>query len=201
MSPPRRAALLPVALFEQDVVTVARALLGRVLETRVRGAAAAGRIVEVEAYLGVGDPASHAFQYRRHRQNEALYGSPGTWYVYRSYGMHWCANLVTGPPGQGAAVLLRALEPLEGLTAMCRRRGRAAARELCAGPGRLAEALAIDRALDGQPMRRSRAVIRAGARALDPAEIDVTPRIGITRAADWPLRFTVRMSPWLSRGR
>jgi DNA-3-methyladenine glycosylase len=197
---PRRAARLPVALFDSDAVTVARALLGLVLETRVRGVRAGGRIVEVEAYLGADDPASHAFRYRRHRQNQALFGPPGTWYVYRSYGLHWCANLVTGPPGLGAAVLLRALEPLEGLPAMRRRRGRQEVGELCAGPGRLTEALGIDRSLDGRPMQASYATIRADTEALGPAEIEATTRIGIRQAADWPLRFTLRWSPWLSRG-
>lgn len=197
MSGRRRAATLPVAFFRQDARAVARGLLGALLVSEVRGCRTAGRIVEVEAYLGAGDPASHAWQFRRHARNEALYGPAGSWYVYRSYGIHWCANLVTGPPGQGSAVLLRAVEPLEGIGAMRRRRGVSAERLLCAGPGRLCQALGLAAALDGLPMHRSLVRVLRGERLADE-EIVTTPRIGITHAADWPLRFAVRGSPWRS---
>jgi DNA-3-methyladenine glycosylase len=111
--------------------------------------------------------------------------------------MHWCANLVTGPPGQGAAVLLRAVEPLEGLAAMRRRRGQSDPRVLCAGPGRLCQALGVTRAIDGLLMRRS--VVRVErAEALADEAVVSTSRIGITRAADWRLRLVVRGSPWAS---
>lgn len=199
MSGRRRAATLPVAFFRQDAATVARGLLGAVVISEVRGCLTAGRIVEVEAYLGAEDPASHAWRLRRNAGNEALYGSAGNWYVYRSYGMHWCTNLVTGPPGQGAAVLLRALEPLEGLDAMRRRRGMTEPRVLCAGPGRLCQALGITRALDGVPMQRSVVRVEQG-EELAAEEVVVTPRIGISRAMDWPLRLMVRGSRWASRG-
>jgi len=190
--------MLPVAFFRQDAVTVARGLLGRHLVSEIRGSWSVGRIVEVEAYLGVGDPASHAFGGRRHAGNEGIYGPPGNWYVYRSYGVHWCANLVAGPPGEGAAVLLRALEPVEGLELMARRRGSHRPRLLCAGPGRLTQALAITRALDRTPMPRSPVYVLEGSEP-DPPDIVTSPRIGITRAVDWPLRFTIRGSPWVSR--
>jgi DNA-3-methyladenine glycosylase len=194
----RRAATLPVGFFGQDAVSVARGLLGALLVTRFRGARTAGRIVEVEAYLGADDPASHAFRYRRHAQNESLYLEPGTWYVYRSYGMHWCANLVAGPPGQGAAVLLRAIEPVEGLDTMKRRRGLDDVARLGAGPGRLCEALGITRTrLDGRQMTESAARIVAGP-SLGPEAIASTVRIGISKAAEWPLRFVLRGSPWAS---
>lgn len=193
----RRAAQLPVGFFARDPVSVARALLGCLLVTKIRGARTAGRIVEVEAYLGAEDPASHAYRFRRHAQNEALYGPAGNWYVYLSYGMHWCANLVAGPAGQGGAVLLRALEPIEGLPVMRRRRGVTAERLLCAGPGRLTEALGITRALDSRTMRRSAARVLQGL-DLPATEIVTTPRIGISQAADWPLRFVVRGSQWAS---
>lgn len=199
MSGRRRAATLPVAFFRQDAETVARGLLGAVVVSEVRGCLTAGRIVEVEAYLGAEDPASHAWRLRRHPGNEALYGPAGNWYVYRSYGMHWCTNLVTGPPGRGAAVLLRALEPLEGLEAMRRRRGMTEPRVLCAGPGRLCQALGITRALDGTPMRRSVVRVERG-KELTGEDVVATPRIGISRAADWPLRLMLRGSPWVSRG-
>ena len=199
MTQDRRAAPLPVAFFRRDAETVARGLLGRLLVTRVRRSATIGRIVEVEAYLGAQDPASHAFQFRRHAQNEGLYGPPGNWYVYRSYGVHWCANLVVGPPGQGCAVLIRALEPVEGLSVMRRRRGVREERLLCSGPGRLTQALGITRALDQSAMPDAQAYVLAGP-SVGKAEILATPRIGITRAVDWPLRFVVRESRWLSRG-
>src|SRR5690349_14012417 len=100
----RRAATLPVSFFRQDVVDVARGLLGRTLVVDYRRARTSGRIVEVEAYLGSTDAASHAYRYRRHAHNQSLYRPAGTWYVYLSYGVHWCANLVAGTPGEGAAV-------------------------------------------------------------------------------------------------
>ncbi len=193
MSRNGRAALLPVSFFRRDAATVARELLGRV----VVSGATVGRIVEAEAYLGATDPASHAFAYRRHAGNASIYSAPGTWYVYRSYGIHWCVNVVVGPPGEGAAVLLRALQPLEGAAVMKRRRGVGAERLLCSGPGRLTEALGLTGALDGVPMRRSPVSILVG-EAAPQSEILCTPRIGITRAADWPLRFLVRHSPWVS---
>lgn len=198
----RRAALLPVAFFARPADQVARDLLGRLLVVEGADGRVGGRIVETEAYLGGEDPASHAAGLRRNERNAAIYGPPGTWYVYLSYGMHWCANLVAGPPGQGAAVLLRALQPLEGLELMERRRGTRIARRLCAGPGRLCQALGIDRTLDGVPMRQSPARVLV-AEGLPPGRVRVTPRIGITKAADWPLRFLEEGSPWVSgpRGR
>jgi len=194
----KRAATLPVSFFSQDAVAVGRGLIGSVLVTSFGGYRTAGRVVEVEAYLGVSDPASHAYGFRRNRQNESIYGPPGSWYVYRSYGVHWCANLVTGPPGEGAAVLIRSLEPIEGLEVMRRRRGRAADLLLCSGPGRLCQALGITRSLDGSAMRGSLAVVKRGPPCVD-REVAVTPRIGITRAAKVPLRFVLRKSAHLSR--
>jgi DNA-3-methyladenine glycosylase len=193
----RRAATLPVSFFERSAEVVARELLGTTVISTVDGRRTAGRIVEAEAYLGHVDPASHGYRHRRHARNESLYAPPGTWYVYLSYGMHWCANLVCGAPGHGSAVLLRALEPVQGLAAMRERRGVQADRQLCSGPGKLCQALGITRDQDGLPMRRSgaRVVVSAGER---PAVV-VTPRIGITKAANWPLRFVIDGSPWVSR--
>ena len=198
MSDWRRAATLPVSFFSQDAVAVGRGLLGTVLVTSFGGYHTAGRIVEVEAYLGVSDPASHAYGFRYNRQNESIYGPPGSWYVYRSYGVHWCANLVTGPPGEGAAVLIRSLEPIEGLEVMRRRRGRVGDLLLCSGPGRLCQAMGITRSLDRSGMRDSLAVVKRGA-PVARREVAVTRRIGITRAADAPLRFALRKSVHLSR--
>ena len=201
MSDRRRAATLPVGFFSRDVTSVARGLIGARLETEFRGVRTAGRIVEVEAYLGAEDPAAHAYQFRRHAQNQSLYLGPATWYVYLSYGMHWCANLVAGTEGHGGAVLLRAIEPLEGFPAMKRRRNQNDLSQLGAGPGRLCQALGITRErLDGRFMPESSARVVAGA-TVEESEILVTPRIGITKAANWPLRFSLRGSPWVSGSR
>jgi DNA-3-methyladenine glycosylase len=201
MATGRRAATLPVSFFRQDVVEVARGLLGRTLVVDYRRARTAGRIVEVEAYLGAIDPASHAYRYRRHAHNRSLYRPAGTWYVYLSYGIHWCANLVAGTPGHGGAVLLRAVEPLEGQAVMRRRRSTDDPRLWCSGPGRLCQALGITRyTLDGVPMPGSSAVVLDDPPA-PRAQVAVTRRIGITRAADLPLRFHLRGSPWVSGSR
>jgi DNA-3-methyladenine glycosylase len=198
MRPTRRAATLPVSFFERPADLVARELVGMTVTSTLGGARTAGRIVEAEAYLGRDDPASHGFRDRRHAQNEALFGPPATWYVYLSYGIHWCANLVCGPRGHASAVLLRALEPVEGLEVMRDRRGGVADRQLCSGPGKLCQALAITRDQDGQPMRSSGLTVAAAATGA-PGLI-ATPRIGITKAAEWPLRFLLDGSPWVSRG-
>lgn len=198
MSTTRRAATLPVSFFARPAEQVARELLGATVVSTLAGARTAGRIVETEAYLGYDDPASHGYRNRRHAQNEALFGPPGTWYVYLSYGMHWCANLVCGATGQASAVLLRALEPVQGLAVMRERRGAVADRQLCSGPGKLCQALAITRDQDGLSMRRSGAVVLSAGEP--PAAIIAAPRIGITKAMDWPLRFVVDGSPWVSRG-
>lgn len=185
---------LPPAFFHRTAPEVARALLGAVVVSRVGGRTVSGRIVETEAYLGYEDAASHAWQGRRHRQNEGIYSPPGHWYVYRSYGIHWCANLVCAPPGLGAAVLLRALEPLEGIEIIRRRRSqqgnRPADRALMDGPGKLCQALGITRALDRQSMPSSPVLLFPGS-PIDDRQIRVTPRIGITRAVDLPLRFVL----------
>lgn len=153
-----------------------------------------GIIVETEAYEA-DDPASHSFSGERPR-NRAMFGPPLTAYVYRSYGVHWCFNIVTGPVGHGAAVLLRAIEPAVGLAAMAERRRTAEPRLLASGPGRLTEALGITiahngLALDAPPFEL---IPREGT-----PDIVTGPRIGITKAADHPWRFGLRRSPFLSR--
>lgn len=198
MTRTRRAATLPVSFFRRPAETVAAELLGAVVVSSIGGELSAGRIVETEAYLGYDDPASHGYRHRRNAQNEALFGPPGSWYVYLSYGMHWCANLVCQRTGLASAVLLRALEPLEGLEVMRRRRGRVADRDLCSGPGKLCQALGITRAVDGQIMRESSVLVHRPRRS-ESALVLSGPRIGITKAEDWPLRFVLAGSRWLSR--
>ena len=154
-----------------------------------------GRIVEVEAYAP-DDPASHSFRGPTPR-NGSMFEAPGTLYVYRSYGIHWCANVACEPEGTGAAVLLRALEPTHGLDLMRDRRGGVTDLDLCSGPGKLTQALGISSADDG-------ASILVAPFALEPPEgpVDVleTPRIGLTRANELPWRYVVRGSWGLSRG-
>jgi DNA-3-methyladenine glycosylase len=198
MTQVRRAATLPVTFFRRPAEAVARDLLGTVVVSRIGNQLTSARIVETEAYLGYDDPASHGFRHRRNARNEALFGPPGLWYVYLSYGMHWCANLVCQQTGLASAVLLRALEPLEGLEIMRQRRGQVADRELCSGPGKLCQALGITRALDGTKMADSAVVVHRP-RSAEQAVVAVTPRIGITKAVDWPLRFILAGSPWTSR--
>jgi DNA-3-methyladenine glycosylase len=194
----RRAATLPVAFFKRPAEIVAAELVGMVLVSSVEGVVTEGRIVETEAYLGYADPASHGYLHRRNARNAALFGPAGSWYVYLSYGMHWCANLVCQRSGLASAVLLRALEPVAGLEAMRWRRGAVPDRELCSGPGKLCQALGISRELDGQRMGGSVVLVRHPALS-EERRVAVSPRIGITKAVDWPLRFHLAGSSWISR--
>jgi DNA-3-methyladenine glycosylase len=155
-----------------------------------------GRIVEVEAY-GPDDPASHSFGGRTAR-NAVMFGPAGHLYVYRSYGIHWCANVVCDAEGVGAAVLLRALEPTHGLETMARRRGLESPQLLCAGPGRLTQALGIDATHDGAPLDEPPFALLPPE---DPAAWEATARIGITRAVECEWRYVLRGSAWTSRAR
>lgn len=194
----RRPRPHPASFYARDTVGVARALLGCVLESRVDGRRAAGRIVEVEAYVGIHDPADHGYAGRRTARNGALFGPPGTVYVFRSYGIHWCLNAVTEREGLPTAVLLRSLEPIAGLDVMAQRRDVTDPRRLCSGPGRLCQALGVTGTHDGG--RLDRGALRIFPRAMpDDVEVVAGPRIGISRAVDWPLRFAERGSRWLSR--
>ncbi len=194
----KRRRPLPRRFYARDTVRVARDLLGCVLETRIDGVRTSGRIVEVEAYVGPNDPAAHGFGNRRTRRNEDLFGPPGVSYVYFIYGVHWCFNAVTVREGFPAAVLVRALEPLAGMDAMSSRRGTDDPRKLCAGPGRLCQALGIDGRHSGQRLGSGPVRILSGGNARR-VRIARTPRIGISKAADWPLRFYDAESPWPSR--
>lgn len=187
------------AFFAADPVTVARALVGAVLEvTSGAGDRLAGRIVEVEAYGGEGDPASHAAAGPTPR-SAVMFGPPGVAYVYFVYGMHHCLNFVTGPAGVAGAVLVRAVEPLRGRAAMAARRGLpldAADRELGGGPGRLCRALGIDLAWNGLPVAArlsrprgapGRLRLLAGPRV--PPRVIASPRIGVRRGTVALWRF------------
>ncbi len=181
---------LPSDLFRRDPVSVARDLLGATLLVEGVG----GLIIETEAYDHE-DPASHSFGGPTQR-NAAMFGPPGHAYVYRSYGIHWCFNIVCGGARTGSAVLIRALQPLAGLDAMRERRGTDDVRLLCSGPGRLTEALGITNAHNALPLDAAPFRVENGPA---PEEILVGPRVGITRAADIPWRFGVAGSRFLSR--
>ena len=179
---------MPPGFYDQPVFDLARALLG--CELLVDGAG--GPIVETEAY-DASDPASHSFAGPTPR-NRAMFGPGGRAYIYRSYGMHWCLNVVSGT--SGAAVLIRAVEPAHGLDAMAARRSVSDPRKLCSGPGKLCAALGVTVAHDGLPLDAPPFELRS--RAAEPA-IVAGPRIGITKAADKPWRFGVAGSRFLSR--
>jgi DNA-3-methyladenine glycosylase len=176
--------------FARSVHEVAPDLVGSTLLVDGVG----GTIVEVEAY-DQEDPASHAFRGRTAR-NASMFGPPGHAYVYRSYGLHWCLNLVCEEEGTAAAVLLRALEPTDGLERMHERRRTENPRLLCAGPGRLCEALAVTRGQDGLPLDEPPFELRTRSR---PVEVVAAPRVGLTRAVDLPWRYVLAGSPFLSR--
>jgi DNA-3-methyladenine glycosylase len=181
------------AFYDRPVVEVARALLGCV----VRHGAAAGVIVETEAYHH-SEPACHAFVGLTERTS-TLFGPPGRAYVYRSYGIHALLNAVCEPAGVGAAVLIRALEPLEGLAAMRARRGLERPEELCSGPGKLTQALGIGLGLNGTDLAAGPVVVHAPPPGWEAVEPVVGPRIGITKAPELPWRFCVPGSRSVSR--
>jgi DNA-3-methyladenine glycosylase len=197
LSPEEIGGPLPTAFYARPAREVAPDLLGKLVLSTLGGEPAVGRIVETEAYLGLEDPASHAAErIGRTARNAPMFGAPGTAYVYRSYGIHWCMNAVTDRVDHPGAVLIRALEPVSGLEVMRARRGTPD-RDLARGPGRLAQALGITGALNGHDLAEPPLSFR-DAPPVPPDSIAAGPRIGITRAADWPLRFVIRGSRWVS---
>jgi DNA-3-methyladenine glycosylase len=183
-------ALIRRKFFARSVHAVAPDLIGAIFLFNGVG----GRIVEVEAYHHT-DPAAHSYGGRTER-NAVMFGPPGFAYVYRSYGIHWCVNFVCEPEGSASAVLIRAIEPLEGLEKMRRRRGLRDDRLLCAGPGRVCGALRISRAHNGLPLDAAPFELR---RRTGKVEIAVGPRIGLTKAVDQPWRYGLAGSRFLSK--
>jgi DNA-3-methyladenine glycosylase len=191
----RPARPLPRGFYRRDAREVAPELLNKVLICR----GAAGRIVEVEAYVGAIDPASHAYRGKTAR-NATMFGPAGHLYVYFTYGMHWCANAVCEEIGVGSAVLVRALQPLDGVEAMIERRGRRTARELCSGPARLCQALAIDGDDDGADLVAGDRGIRIVADGVEPpVHLGCTRRIGLSKGVEHPWRWYVPDDPNVSR--
>ena len=192
--------VLPRAFYERETEIVAREMLGTVLECETDAGLASGIIVETEAYLGEHDLACHAAAGRTAR-TEALYGPPGTSYVYFIYGMYWCFNAVTRTEGLPSAVLVRALEPLSGTALMHKRRpGIRNEVDLANGPGKLCTALGIVGSMSGKSLQRKPLVIREG-KPVPDEKVEVTTRIGITKSADWPLRWIVKGNRFVSRGK
>ena len=190
---------LPPSFFARPCLEVAPEMLGLLLiHELANGTRLVGRIVEVEAYLGDGsDTASHAHRGPTPR-SRVMFGPPGHFYVYRSMGIHRCANVVCEPEGRAAAVLLRAVEPLEGEARMRELRGGRQGRELASGPGKLAQAFAIELAHDGRDALRGALRLERERSARAPA-ISVGPRIGLSKAVELPYRFFARDSPHVTR--
>jgi DNA-3-methyladenine glycosylase len=192
--PVPRARLLTPAFFRRDPREVAPDLLNKLLVARD---GRRGRIVEVEAYCGADDPAAHTYRGRTKR-NASMFGPGGHLYVYFTYGMHWCANVVCGEEGEGVGVLLRALEPVAGLELMRAARPKARVdRDLCRGPGRLAQAFGITGEDDGDDLRRGRIRVLDDGMA-PPLAPHVGPRIGISVAAHEPWRWHVAGNRFVS---
>lgn len=189
---------LPVSFFERGAESVARDLLGRLLVSISDGVRCAGRIVETEAYPGPHDPASHAATtIGRTARNDPMFGPPATAYIHLNYGIHWCLNAVVEREGYPAAVLIRAIEPIEGIDVMRERRPNRSDEELCSGPAKLTRALAIGPHLQRHPLSRPPLFIAAGDPV--PAESVVcTTRVGISRGASEEWRFYDRRSPHVS---
>ena len=203
---------LPRSFFYRDVVKVARGLLGQRLVRVLRGQILSGIIVETEAYLGAIDKAAHTCNGLRTARNASMWGDGGCAYVYFTYGMHHCMNVVAGCEGEPVAVLIRALEPIEGIEQMRRHRSAAARRrkaplkdtDLCSGPAKLTSALGIDLSFDGIDLVQGSDLFihRTRARAHRQSAIVVTPRIGVSYAGKWadkPLRFVLKGNKHVSR--
>jgi DNA-3-methyladenine glycosylase len=190
--------------FNVDPITLAHRLLGQRLVRVLDGKRLAGLIVEAEAYLGAEDRAAHTWNGRRTPRNRSMYLGGGHAYVYFTYGMHYCFNVVSGPLDSGKAVLIRALHPVQGIDEMHRRRiGARREIDLCSGPAKLTQALAIDRSLDSIDLRRSDVLMieQVRRRALPASRVIAAPRIGVGYAGQWahaPLRFFLRDSPHVS---
>ena len=200
---PPDAALLKPDFFDRDPRKVARALLGKLLIRHTAGGLLAGRIVETEAYLGQGDAAAHAAAGKTAR-NAVLFGPPGYAYVYFIYGNYYCLNVSCLPDGRAGGVLFRALEPVAGVEAMARARGIKLRtdgdfKKICSGPGRMAEAFGVTRERDnGKNFTSTRSDLRLVDDEYRVRRVEVTPRIGIVKAAAEPLRFVVSGNRFVS---
>jgi len=185
------------SFYSRPAPVVAPDLLGRLLVRKRTTGLLCARIVECEAYQE-DDPASHSFRGLTNR-TAVMFGPPGHLYVYFSYGAHWCMNVVTGEDGEGSAVLLRAAEPMSGIEVMQARRGRTEARLLCSGPGRLAQAFGVSGADNGLDLASGHDLFLSQGTRLDPADVSMSPRVGISVAREQPWRFFEAGSSFVSR--
>lgn len=193
--------ILPRSFYEEDTVTAAKMLLGCFLVHLEGNVTTSGRIVETEAYLRR-DPAAHSF-HGRTANNSVLFGPAGHAHVFFVYGKHWCMNIVTGRGAGGEAVLIRALEPVEGIPVMQKRRGIKDPRLLCSGPGRLTQGLAITGEYNGLPLNSGPLQIwspdsLSGTGVSPEQEIVQTTRVGISKARELPYRFYLKGNPYVS---
>jgi DNA-3-methyladenine glycosylase len=188
------------AFYMRPTRTVARLLLGKYLVRRLGGDLLVGRIVEVEAYLDHGDPASHAYRGRT-RRNETMFQSGGRLYVYFTYGMHFCSNVVTEEEGKGCAVLLRALEPVRGFGAMAKGRGHIDHLDLCSGPAKLCQAFGIGSSENGTDLCGRSIWIAEDTGAKSDEKIGRSTRIGITSGTEHHWRYFLKNNSFVSRHR
>jgi DNA-3-methyladenine glycosylase len=187
----------------EDVVSISKALLGKVLCTNIDGAYTSGVIVETEAYHGPEDKASHAFGMRRTARTEPMFGRAGVTYIYLCYGIHHLFIIVTAPTGTPHAILVRAVEPLDGIDIMLRRRGMQTLQpRLTSGPGSMSAALGLTTALSGQDLqKRNSPVWIEDGKVLSRSDVIASPRVGVAYAAEWaekPWRFRIRENRWTS---
>ncbi|MDH4263592.1 MAG: DNA-3-methyladenine glycosylase [Spirochaetia bacterium] len=190
--------ILPSAFYLQDTLTLAKALLGKHFTRIIHGKKLIGKIVETEAYHEDGDPSCHAHRGKTPR-NAVMFGQPGCLYVYFTYGMHHCMNIVSEPEDIAAAVLIRALQPLEGIEVMQKNRGKnISTRQLCSGPAKLCQAFDISKIQNGHSLQSKDIYISSGENINDD-DIEVTTRIGISKGIDLPWRFYIKNNPYVSK--
>lgn len=191
---------LAEAFYQQDTLTVAKQLLGAYLVHESTGGTTMGQIVETEGYLW-GDPACHAYR-RKTTRNATMFGPSGHAYIYQIYGLHYCINVVTAPENVGEAVLIRALQPLQGVDIMQERRGISEIKKLCNGPGKLVQAMGFTKAMDGMSLLNGPCYILDAATFPEhngTFDIVTTTRIGITQGVDLPYRFYIFGNSYISR--
>lgn len=197
-------AKLKKAFYQQhDVTAIAKQLLGKILVTDINGIRTAGMIVETEAYEGVGDRASHAWNNRRTKRTEVIYRPGGFAYVYLCYGIHYLFNVVTNIENTPHAVLIRALQPLDGIDIMQRRYHNKPSAKLTAGPGSLCKAMGIDASLNGESLTGKKVWIETGQDIADE-NITVSTRVGVQYAGEdayLPYRFSIKDNGWVSKGK
>ena len=190
--------VLPKSFYKQDTISIARSLLGKNFTRIFQDRVLMGKIVETEAYHEIGDPSCHAHRGKTVR-NAVMFGQPGHLYVYFTYGMHYCMNVVTEAEGIAAAVLIRALEPFEGIDIMQKNRGvQISQKNLCNGPAKLCQAFGITKEQNGQSLQSEDLYIADGDPVVDSA-IVVSTRIGISKGKDLPWRFYIKNNPFVSK--